>query len=69
MTGSKKLSGKRMQVLTVRSFPMCTKEVREGGYGQASLGSAAPPLLYPQFMSMEPLLKLFQWQGAHYLIW
>ena len=31
-----------MQVLAVGSWPVCTKEVREGGYKQTSIGSAAP---------------------------
>lgn len=42
--GQRKLSGKEMQVLAVGRL-VCTKEIREGGYGQASIGSAAPPLL------------------------
>lgn len=42
--GQRKLSGKEMQVLPVGRL-VCTKEIREGEYGQESIGSAAPPLL------------------------
>lgn len=42
--GQRKLSGKEMQVLAVGRLT-CTKEIREGGYGQAPIGSALPSLL------------------------